>query len=187
MSGRLPVHPRREEGFTLLELMTALAVIAVLAAMAVPTMRSVIENGRIRTASTSIQNGLALARAEAVRLNAMVEFSFTADGWEVRRVNGGGVLHQAAGMEISSSGLSITSVPGGGEVSPADRATFTAFGRLSTVNPSNDTFSMTRIDIEAANPSGSSNYRPLVIQLVSGGVARLCDPGADADQPRACL
>lgn len=172
---------RHASGFTLLELMTALAVIGVLAAMAVPTMRSVIENGNIRAAGTSIQNGLSLARAEAVRLNTQVEFAFTDDGWEVRRVAGGDVLHQSAGREVSSSGLAVTVEPG-----DADHVTYNTFGRAATLNPDGSD-AITRINIEAANPSGSSNYKPLAVQVLPGGTVRLCDPNADDDQPRACL
>lgn len=169
---------RHSAGFTLIELMTALAVIALLAAMAAPTMRSVIENGKIRSAGTSIQNGLALARAEAVRLNTQVEFEFTDNGWEVRRVSSGEVLHQSAGMEVSSGGLSIEA--------DGDKVTYSAFGRAATLNPDN-TGAITHIEIRSTNPSGSSNYKPLDIQVLAGGTARLCDPTADADQPRACL
>lgn len=169
-------------GFTMTELMTALAVIALLSALAVPTMRSVIENGRIRAASTSIQNGIALARTEAVRLNTQVEFAFTANGWEVRRVAGAQVLHQAAGREVGATGLSISVVP-----ADADRVTYNAFGRVATINPSDDSAAMTRIDIESSSPSGSPSYRPLAVQLLEGGTARLCEPNADSDQPRACL
>lgn len=159
----------------MIELMTALAVIALLAALAVPTMRSVVENGRIRAAATSIQNGLALARSEAVRLNAQVEFELTENGWEVRRVTDGGVLHQSAGLEISDSGLAIADVGG------ATRIIYSAFGRAASAD------AISRLDIEASNPSGSSNYRPLSIQIMPGGTVRLCDPRSDADEARACL
>lgn len=172
---------RQASGFTLLELMTALAVIAVLAAMAVPTMRNVIENGHIRAAGASIQNGLALARAEAVRLNTQVEFAFTPDGWEVRHVASGDVLHQSAGREVSGGSLDVTVIPDG-----ADHVTYNTFGRAATLNP-DGTDAIMRIDIDATNPSGSSNYKPLAVQVLPGGTVRLCDQLAAADQPRACL
>jgi type IV fimbrial biogenesis protein FimT len=180
IAGRSAMHQHRHAGFTIVELVTALAVIALLAAMAVPTMRSVVENGRIRTAGNSIQNGLALARTEAVRSNIQVEFALTANGWEVRRAADGVVLQQAAGMEVSGSGLTLDVDPEG-----ADRITFNSFGRRNAVNMSDDTLPMERIDIRAPNPSAMS--KPLAIQLLPSGVTRLCDPSAAADQPRACL
>lgn len=178
MNGGYSIMTRHSDGFSVIELMTALAVIALLAAMAAPTMRSIIENGKIRSAGTSIQNGLSLARAEAVRLNTQVEFEFTDNGWEVRRVASGEVLHQSAGMEVSSGGLSVEA---GG-----NRVTYNAFGRAATLNPDN-TDAITRVEIRATNPSGSSNYKPLDIEVQAGGTARLCDPTADVNQPRACL
>ena len=59
----------RSRGFTLVELMTALGISAILVAIAVPTMRAFIENSRIRAASESLQNGLALARNEVRTLD----------------------------------------------------------------------------------------------------------------------
>lgn len=172
---RLAIRWQKSNGFTMIELMTALAVIALLAALAVPTMRSVVENGRIRAAATSIQNGLALARSEAVRLNTQVEFELTDTGWEVRRVAGDEVLHQSAGMEVSNSGLTIADE--GGET----RIIYNAFGRAASVD------AISRLDIEAVNPSGSSNYKPLSVQIMPGGTVRLCDPRPEADDTRACL
>lgn len=167
---------RNSAGFTMTELMTGLAVIAVLSALAVPTMRSVIENGRIRAAGTSLQSGLSLARAESVRLNTQVEFALTATGWVVRRVPGGQVLHQASGRDAFATGLDISPTPDG-----ATSVTYNAFGRVASAG------SITTIEIEASNPSGSSNYRPLTVQVLVGGTVRLCETNADEDNPRACL
>ena len=49
-------------GFTLVELMVTIAIVGLLLVLGVPTMRGVIENGRIRTAAESWQYGLTLAR-----------------------------------------------------------------------------------------------------------------------------
>lgn len=170
----------KQRGFTLTELLVTVGVIAILAALAVPTMRDVIANSRIRASSESIQNGLAQARAEAVRMNTQVEFVLAAAGWQVRKASDGTVLHQSSGKE-GSTGMALTKTPGA-----ADRITYNAFGLAASVNPSDASAPLSRIDIEITNPPSSSSYHPLAVQLI-GGSARVCDPAAASTEPRACL
>jgi len=171
---------RRVAGFTLVELMITIAVIALLLVLGVPTMRGVIENGRIRTAGESLKYGLMLARAEAVRLNAQVELVTGADGWQVRRVSNAAVLHQASG-EQGATGLDITILP-----DDADRVTFDAFGRVVDPNPDGSE-PITQVDIASENPPTASGYRPLRLQVLAGGASRLCDPALPTTDSRACL
>lgn len=176
-----PGTPVRAAGFTIVELMVTLAVVAILAALAVPTMRSVIENSHIRATSQSLQNGLAMARAEAVRLNTQVEFVLTGAGWNIQRQADGSLLRQASGKEMPV-GTTVTTTPVG-----SSRVTYDAFGRPLAINPTGATATVTQIDVEAANPSGTPSYKPLRIQLTAGGLARLCDPAAASTEPKACL
>lgn len=174
----------RARGFTLVELMITIAVVAMLLAAGAPALRTFVENGRIRAAGESWKYGLGLARMEAVRLNTQVDFVLvdTDDfrGWQVQRVNDDTVLHQAGGRE-GLNGLTVTIEP-----DDANRVTFDAFGRA--IEPTSDgTDPMTQVDIAAARPPSSSGYKPLRLQLLAGGMTRLCDPNAEADDPRACL
>lgn len=160
----------------MVELMVTVGVVAILAALAVPMMRDVIRNTRIRALGESLQNGMAQARAEAVRLNTQVEFALLATGWQIRQVSDGTVLNQATGNE-SGNGLSLTPATG--------LVTYDAFGRSPGTNPSDGSARMTQVDITA--PNASSNVKPLRIQLLSGGMSRLCDPAAASTEPKACL
>jgi type IV fimbrial biogenesis protein FimT len=166
-------------GFTVLELMIAVTVSAILVAIAVPAMRSFIENARIRASSESLQNGLSLARNEAVRRNERIEFVTQASGWVVRVPGSADPLQSASGRE-GRAGLDLTFVPG-----DADRITFDAFGRR-TANVDGSP-PLTQVDIASTNPPSSGNYRPLRIQIQATGTARLCNPAVGAGNPARCL
>jgi type IV fimbrial biogenesis protein FimT len=56
-----------QDGFTLLELMTAVAIVAILVAIATPSFRSFSANSRISATANSVVNALAVARSEALR------------------------------------------------------------------------------------------------------------------------
>jgi len=170
-------------GFSLIEMMITIAVIALLLAAGVPTMRGVIENGRIRAAGESWKYALTLARNEAVRRNAVVEFVTGASGWEVRTVANGAVLHQGADIE-GVANLDLLFTPAG-----ADRITFDGFGRMILPTNPNGSQPITQVDIRSANPPGIAGYRPLRLQVLAGGMTRLCDPhpAVAATDPRACL
>ncbi len=66
-----------EAGFTLIELLVGITIVGILFIMGVPSFKSWIQNAQIHTATEAIQNGLELARAEAVRRNTLVRFQLT--------------------------------------------------------------------------------------------------------------
>ncbi|HWJ06649.1 MAG TPA: GspH/FimT family pseudopilin [Steroidobacteraceae bacterium] len=169
----------RPRGFSLVELMVTVAVLATVLAIGVPSMRTFVENGRIRAAGESWQYGLTLARNEAVRLNLPVAFVVDVSGWRVQRATDNTVLHRGSGKE-STKGLDL-------RIDPEDASTVT-YDSFSRVIPNRDgSEPIEMVDIGAARPPGSAGYRPLRLQLLSGGLVRLCDPAAEDDDPRKCL
>ena len=81
-----------------------------------------------------------------------------------------------------ASGTTVTTTPAG-----TDRITYDAFGRPVAINPPDASGTVTQIDIVSTNPSGTAGYKPLRIQLTTGGLARLCDPAVASTEPKACL
>jgi type IV fimbrial biogenesis protein FimT len=161
--------------------MVTLAVVALLMALATPTLRGVVANGRVKAASQSLQNGLAQARAEAVRLNTQVEFVLAADGgWQIRQINTANVLMQAAGRE-GAGGVDLTIAPAG-----ADRVTFNSLGLTASANPTDGSLPMTQVDITVDSPPDTGNFRPLRIELFPAGMSRLCDPAVPDTEYKAC-
>jgi type IV fimbrial biogenesis protein FimT len=66
--------PTRARGFTIIELMLVIVIVAVLASLAMPGMRDLIVGSRVRGASSDFYAALIAARSEAIkrRSNAVV-------------------------------------------------------------------------------------------------------------------
>jgi type IV fimbrial biogenesis protein FimT len=60
-------HSRRSAGFTLIELMIALTVAAVLFAIATPNLRIFLQNNRLSSASNDLLRSFQVARTEAIK------------------------------------------------------------------------------------------------------------------------
>lgn len=63
-------------GFTLIEMMIALTVLAILLGLALPSFTAMMRNGKVRAAAESALAGLQLARSEAIKRNLQVSFAF---------------------------------------------------------------------------------------------------------------
>ena len=72
----------RQRGFTLVELMVTLALMAILVGIAVPSFSTMIANNRIATQTNELVGALNLARSEAVRRGQGVSIRSTAAGIE---------------------------------------------------------------------------------------------------------
>jgi type IV fimbrial biogenesis protein FimT len=72
----------RPAGFTLIELVTVLTVMGVLAGLAMPAFTSLIATTRAKGAATDLYVALIKTRSEALRRNANVTLSPNAGGWQ---------------------------------------------------------------------------------------------------------
>lgn len=68
---------QRPAGFTLIELMVGLAVLAILLFFAMPGFQAFLENQKLRARAESVLSGLHAARQEAIHLNTDVTFMLT--------------------------------------------------------------------------------------------------------------
>lgn len=72
----------RSGGFTLLELIIALSIIAISAVISIPLFSTMIKSHRIAGVAENIKLAIDLARTEAIKRNANVYLSFnTGDNW----------------------------------------------------------------------------------------------------------
>lgn len=68
----LETHKLQQQGFTLPELMTVLAVLAILAMVVVPGLSGFIHSNQATAAANNLLNQLQLTRSEAVKRSALV-------------------------------------------------------------------------------------------------------------------
>lgn len=175
-----------QKGFTLVELMIALALLGIVAALGLPNYRIWIENTRIRNAAESIQTGLQKARFEALKRNLPVQFVLGANSaWTIGCVTVTAdcpdPIEQRTSKEGSSTSISVTAVPAA--------STTVVFTNLGTVLQSPPALAapFTRVDIDSATLSATDS-RDLRVMMGPGGIGRMCDPysGLSASDPRKC-
>jgi type IV fimbrial biogenesis protein FimT len=174
----------RQSGVTVVELMIGVAIVAVLMTVAMPSFSQWMQNMQIRTAADSIQNGLQLARAEAVHTNSPVAFQLTsATGrvdWTVCNVltqpcpqaNIVQARGSGEGSPNARVGVGTTATPFATPIvgMATNNIVFTGMGRIT---PPLAAGVRTRLDIWNAN---SAAARRLVLLISSGGSVRMCDP-----------
>jgi len=199
---------KRSHGFTLIEMMITLAVMALLFMIGLPSLNTWLQNTQLRTSAESIQAGLQFARAESLRRNVPVRFQVVntltpacvlfdkgtswvvsladptaACGAAVDDTAAPQILQKVSGAE-GSPNAAVAAINGAPPGVPATTLVFTGLGRVIGVLP------ITQIDI--TNPSGGAcqpagPMRCLRITIASGGNMRMCDPAvADATDPRFC-
>src|SRR4030095_9436116 len=71
---------RRASGVTLIELMFALTILAILVALAAPTYREASLAGRLNATASSLHASVLLARSEAIKANAETTLCPSSDG-----------------------------------------------------------------------------------------------------------
>jgi len=74
------LHMNSHRGFTLIELMVTIAVLAVLLGIAIPSFTESTLGSRLRTQANELAAGALLARSEAIKRNSAVRMCVSADG-----------------------------------------------------------------------------------------------------------
>jgi type IV fimbrial biogenesis protein FimT len=197
---------RPAAGFTIIELMVTITVLALLLMAVAPGVSTWLANTQIRNAATSIQMGLQRARSEALRRNAPVRFTLvsltnaaTMDdscapseagvSWVVSLDDPDGacsadpsdtaaprIVEKYAGG-VGGTRFTVAAATAGGD--EASTVTFNGFGRVV------GTDGIGVIDIDHVEPG--DDYRALRLVIGLGGTVRMCDPKvASADDPRKC-
>jgi type IV fimbrial biogenesis protein FimT len=191
----------RMRGFTIVEILVAIAIVAMLMLLVAPSSATWIQNTRLRSAAESVARGLQMARIEAMKRNAQVAFRMTDPASSAYMVciydpvadlcstAAGAVLAQRdasedgsvakLGADTTLSDPTVALAPG---VNIPSVTVFDWYGRLAAAAPVN----MMRIDVR--NPIlSTADERRMVIFINQGGQIRVCDPQlSKATNPQGC-
>lgn len=193
---------RAGDGFSLIELMIGIALLALLLMLGLPGFSSYLQNAKLRSAAESFYTGVQMARAEAVRRNAQVEIVLTDDDASV--INRNTAVLSATGKNWIIRALDPTTglydyiegksmLEGSGQASTpsvqidGSGISLVAFRGLgATTLAGAATFAFT-------NPAGGDcaalggPMRCLNVVVSVGGQARMCDPAVStAGDTRKC-
>jgi type IV fimbrial biogenesis protein FimT len=193
------MRPQAEHGFTLVEMLIAIAVLGILIMIGLPSMTTWIQNTQIRTHAETTVSGLQLARAEALKRNATVRFQFvnsltascalstSGKSWVVSLTDPTGLCNLDPSETVSPM---IIQKKDGSEGSPnttlAAGASAVVFNGLGRSTGGNVTIDITNT-VGGACGSAVGQMRCLQIQVTPGGQLRMCDPAVtSATDPRFC-
>ena len=186
----------KSSGFTLIELMITVVILAISVALGVPSYRAWIQNTQIRNAAESIQNGIQRTRAQAVKRNVNIEFVLGATyPWKIQLpgntvkcpgefgfdpdVDIVGVTLLECSTREGSKNATVTATPAG-----ATTITFSNLGAVVANTPASATLTQVDLDSSVLTAADSRNLR---VTLNTGGSVRMCDPNLPAgSSPRAC-
>ena len=185
---------------SLVEIIVALTIVAILMAFVGPSMGNWIQNTYLRNSADSVLAGVQTARLEALKRNQPVAFRVTdpySTAWQVCVYDVVADLCSTAANAIISSkdanessqnsflgtatavGTPATAIAPGTNV-PAI-VVFDSFGRVLATPNAN----MARIDVRNTK---AQDERRLVILINAGGQIRMCDPRlVKATNPQGCV
>lgn len=166
--------PVGQHGFTLVELLVAVGVLALLVGVALPNLRAVLVRSTVSAHTNDLLAALRLARAEAVKRSQPVQVlanggSFTA-GWVVQVVPTAEVIER---RDMPDADIPILALATGG-VADSTRVTFGATGVM---------VGATRFDFSICLPASDADaQRSRRIQVLQSGsmTSRVNTTGAPA-------
>ena len=154
---QLNTNPSRQTGFTLVEAVVVMAIIAILAAKAIPDLVSFLANSRLREGVNTLQSTAALSRNEAIKLNSTVSLNIS--GSMVTIVK-----------ESTNMVLRTVMLPGGVQADTT-KAIFNSSGQLAPFGT--ELF----IGLSIPSRSCSSDLRCPALLIDAGGSASVCPRG----------
>lgn len=189
---------RHSRGFSMIELMVGIVIMAVLVATGFPAFNTYMDNGRVRSAAENFMTGLQLARSEAVRRNGSVEFLLTADearganvetanldatsaSWMVRVLDPATGLHDFVEGKswFQDSGQTSAATPRVTVAGTTSSIMFTGLGATTLGVQATFDFKNPTGGACAGDPTPGP-IRCLRVVVAVGGQARMCDPAANA-------
>jgi len=186
-----------ERGFTIIEVIVAVAIVGILAMIGLPSYSIWMQNMRIRGAAESLQSSMQLARATAIGRNLQTNMAFTTGNpvtttdhlvytvlspssppasWSSPTCAAQPIPNPPLAQTVDclrrstgeTANITVTMTP-----ADAYMVTFGAMGQI--VNNLDGSTTPTQIDI-TSSVSTDAGIRPLRILIRAGGRTMTCDP-----------
>ncbi|WP_051952618.1 GspH/FimT family pseudopilin [Xenophilus azovorans] len=187
-----PSARARAGGFTLVELMVTITLLAILLGLAMPPMLGWVRDSKVRAVSETLQSGLREAQSEALRRSRQVVFSLTDDkptatDTDVTAKEDGNhwAIHTLPSMTADENSAFVgsgvlTDVGAGVTITGPAALCFNSLGRVVA----NSTSTLTGVTggatcaatDNAAYEIGIEGGLTLRVLVALGGQVRLCDP-----------
>ena len=151
---------RKEQGFTLIELMVTIAVLGIIASMAAPSMQNMIARQQLNTTARDLASIFSQARGQAamLRKNVTVKFSTNSDPADIN-------LNAVTYYWLPKYGdINITSIKDDVVFLPTGLVTMTGRTLEEIVNPA---FDSTKPEDSVTNPKKINRPVPLVFTVCS--------------------
>lgn len=178
---------RRQAGFTLVELMVTIVVIAILATIAAPNMMSFLDRNRVVGAGEAVYGQLQAARSEAIKQGARMTVAFSpGSAWCVGYARG----NVACDCTVALGGSNACSILGDGQNPFLTVVSSGAFSgvEMDIDEPASLTFDGVRGTLtgtEGGVSFSSAQGRQLRVEVNVLGRVRLCSPdGSVGGYPR---
>ena len=192
----------RFRGFTLIELMIALAIFGILIMLAGPQLATFFASSQVRNAAEAMLNGVQQTQTTAVKNNSLTRLvlypTTGTGGWQIlTSVDGAEPAPNPAGPCLAPSGgpsinpvqqycvtdgakdAAIARTPG-----DATQITFDGFGRI--IPNADATATLRCIDVTNSKLASARPLRVVISNTVMSAGTKLCDPAAAATEPQAC-
>ncbi len=185
-SSRQSIARLYSSGFSLIEVMIVVAIMAVLMLSVIQWGPEYVMNNRIRSATESFRAGLAIARNEAGKLNRPVSLVLDAGAQEWRVEASETIVGTGTVTTVYRKGSYADTGNVTGPLSSGLVLTFDGFGRLSSSVPASGPAYDFGSAISTCQASGGK-ARCLRVVLPVGGQATVCDPALSyALDPKGC-
>lgn len=178
----------RQRGFTLIEMMIALVILALLVLLAAPMYGEMLANTEVRNASENILMGLRDAQSRAIQSNAparlVLDTTSGSGGWSVYQYmhtddaqDGTEQLVRSYTFKEGASRATVAATGG-------TQVTFNGLGQI--IGNADGSATMSQVDITTSAISSPRVLRILVgTKDVAAGM-KMCDPSYSTSDPVGC-